>query len=98
MREQSLIAAIKSQIGDFEALKRRGVEVRIVCTGHGEGQRLDVHDAVGSEVVGEGGKGRKVCVVCCGPGGLADSVRGAVVDVVGKKGVRVDLVEEAFCW
>jgi hypothetical protein len=25
-------------------------------------------------------------------------VRKSVVDVVGKKGVRVDLVEEAFCW
>lgn len=98
MREESLIAAVNSQIGDFEVLKGRGVEVRIVCTGNGKGGRVDAREVVVTEVMSEGGKGRKVCVICCGPGGLADSVRAAVVDVVGKKGVHVDLVEEAFCW
>jgi predicted ferric reductase len=97
-REESLIAAVKSQIGDLEELKAKGVEVRIVCTGIGDEARVGVGEVVQREVLSEGGKRRKVCVVCCGPGALADGVRKSVVGVVGKKGVSVDLVEEAFCW
>jgi predicted ferric reductase len=97
-REESLIAAMKSQIGDLEELKAKGVDVRIVCTGTGDEARVDVNEMVKTEVQSEGAKTRKVCVVCCGPGALADGVRKSVVGVVGKKGVSVDLVEEAFCW
>lgn len=97
-REESLIAAGSSQIGDVEELKAKGVEVRVVCTGTGDGERVDVQELVRGEAMSEGAKGRSVCVVCCGPGALADGVRSSVVGVVGKKGVSVDLVEEAFCW
>jgi predicted ferric reductase len=96
-REESLINAIRSQIGDIESLRGKGVEIKIVCTENGE-ERLNVRDVVGRQVESEGLNGRRVCVVCCGPGALADGVRGAVVGCVGKRGVSVDLVEEAFCW
>jgi hypothetical protein len=49
-------------------------------------------------VMSEGRVGRKACVVSCGPGGMADEVRKAVVGSIGKMGVSVELVEEAFCW
>lgn len=93
-----MIAAGRSQIGDVEALKTKGVEVRIVCTGIGDEARVDVGELVREEVMSEGVNRRSVCVVCCGPGALSDGVRKSVVGVVGKKGVSVDLVEEAFCW
>jgi predicted ferric reductase len=98
VREESLIAAVSSQMGDVEELNAKGVEVRVVCTGIGDGERVDVQELVRAEVLGEGGEGRKVCVVSCGPGALADGVRKSVVGVVGKKGASVDLIEEAFCW
>jgi hypothetical protein len=68
-----------------------------VCTGIGDGERVDVQEVVQKEVVSEGEKKRSVCVISCGPGTLADGVRKSV-GVVGKKGVGVDLVEETFCW
>lgn len=97
-REESLIAAVSSQTGDAEELKAKGVDVRVVCTGIGDGERVDVAGVVEDEVLSEGTKGRRVVVVSCGPGALADGVRKSVVGVVGKKGASVDLVEEAFCW
>ncbi|KAE9375350.1 hypothetical protein N431DRAFT_463438 [Stipitochalara longipes BDJ] len=97
-REKSVIAAVRRQIGGVEELKAKGVEIRVLCTGIGDGERVDVQELVSGDVMSEGAKGRRVCVVCCGPGALADGVRKSVVDVVGKKGVGVELVEEAFCW
>lgn len=97
-REESLIAAVRSQIGDIEILKGKGVEVRIVCTGIGDVERIDVQELVQKEAVREGGSEKKMCIISCGPGVLADGVRKSVVGVVGKKGVSIDLVEEAFCW
>jgi predicted ferric reductase len=97
-REESLITAVSSQTGDVEELRAKGVEVTVVCTGIGDGERADVQQLVSREVESEGSKGRSVCVISCGPGALADGVRKSVVGVVGKNGVRVDLVEEAFCW
>ena len=93
-----MIAAVRSQIGGIEALKIKGVEVRTVCTGTREGERVDVQELVKEEVMSEGAKGRSVCAVCCGPGALVDGVRKSVVGAVRKKGVDVDLVEDAFCW
>ena len=100
VREESLIRAIKSQLGDLEVLRQRGVEVTITCTGESDEQsrRMDVGAVVREEVISERKTGRKVCVISCGPGGLADEVRKAVVDSIGKMGVSVELVEEAFCW
>lgn len=98
VREESLIQAVRAQIGDIEELKGRGVDVKIVWTGNGDENRIDVKEVVGKEIESEATKGRSVCVVSCGPGALADGVRKAVVGCVGKKGVRVELVEEAFCW
>jgi predicted ferric reductase len=100
VREESLIRAIKSQLGDLEALRRKGVEITITCTEEGDEQsrRMDVGAVVRGEVMSEGKVGRKACVVSCGPGGMADEVRKAVVGSIGKMGVSVELVEEAFCW
>jgi predicted ferric reductase len=100
VREQSLIRAIKSQLGDFEMLRGKGVEITIAWTGEGDEQsrRIDIDTTVGGEVMSEGRVGRKVCVVSCGPGGMSDEVRKAVVGSIGKMGVSVELVEEAFCW
>jgi predicted ferric reductase len=99
-REESLIRAIKSQLGDLELLRQKGVQVTIACTGEGDEQsrRTDVGAVVREEVMNEGRVGRKVCVVSCGPGGMADEVRKTVVGSIGKTGVSVELVEESFCW
>jgi predicted ferric reductase len=97
-REESLVKAIRSQIGDGPELGRKGVEIRIVDTSVAGGERLDVDEVVRGEVLGEENEGRKVAVVVCGPGGMADAVRGAVVGCIGKGDVEVELVEESFCW
>ena len=99
-REKSLIAAIKSQLEDLDVLRRKGVELTIVCTGENDAndRRLDVRSIVTGELESEGNVGRKVCVVSCGPGVMADTVRAAVVRSIGKRGVDVKLVEEAFGW
>jgi hypothetical protein len=97
-KEESLITAIRSQLCDLELLKTQGGEIDIVFTGIDEdvGNRPDVRGILRERVLGEGLVGRKVCVVSCVPGGMADTVRAAVVSCVREKGVCVELVEEAF--
>lgn len=41
-------------------------------------------DRVRAEVLSAGHDGRKVCIVSCGPGSMADQIRTAVVGCVGK--------------
>lgn len=100
VREESLIKAINSQLGDTDALRRKGVELQIVHTRDDDpsSRRLNVDEVVRNELLGEEDRGKKVCVVMCGPGGMADTVRSAVVGCIGQKGVDVELVEESFCW
>jgi hypothetical protein len=96
-KEESLIAAVKSQLKSGDELSRKGAGFSIVCTGVRE-QRLNVKRVVYDEVKSEGNAARKVCVVSYGPGGMADEVRAAVVECIGKTRVWVELVEEAFGW
>jgi len=96
-KEESLITAVKSQFGNVDDLRRKGVELSIVCTGTG-GERLNIREAVRQEVESEEHTARKVCVVSCGPGGMADEVRASVVDSTGRNGVQIELVEESFGW
>jgi predicted ferric reductase len=99
-REESLIRAVKSQLDDAGILAGQGVQLRIVCTGGGNEReaRMDFGALVKRLVVSEGRNGRRVAVVSCGPGAMADGIRAAVVDCLGLEGVEVELVEEAFCW
>jgi predicted ferric reductase len=101
-REESLITAIKSQLADAEELRRKGVEVNIVSTGEADdgqsAERLDISEVIRGELGSERNTGRNVCVVSCGPGGMADVVRAAVVRNIGKNGVDVGLIEDVFAW
>lgn len=74
--------------------EKYGVELDIRCTA-GE-ERLDMSDVVRREVVGLA-RSKRVAVLVCGPGGMADEVRRCVVDVMGN-GPLVDYHEEAFTW
>lgn len=91
------MSAIEGQLGDVTELRRKGVEVNIFC-GQRKTGRMEVRDVVMSEVLGEASAGRKTAVVSCGPGAFSDSIRAAVVECIGKKGVSVEYIEEAFCW
>ena len=70
--------------------------------GQGEGEgRMDVRRLIRDEVQAEENKGKRVCVISCGPGGMSDEVRGEVVACLGGRDMNVaslELVEEAFCW
>lgn len=86
-REESLIKAVRSQLGDIGALRNKGVELRIFCTASTEGERVSIQELVrgevrnGSQTFKEGGSRRvKLCVLSCSPGTMADLVRAAVVD------------------
>jgi hypothetical protein len=94
-REESLIIAVKSQRGAVEELRRKGAELSVVCTGIRE-RRFNISWIVKKEVESEENAARKVCVVTCGPGGMADEVRAMVVDCTGKNGVQIELVDESF--
>lgn len=105
-REESLIKAITLQLGGVAALKKKGVVLKIMCTGSGEGeQRVNIKELVRSQirseihVFGENGpRTMKICVLSCGPGRVADLVRAAAIESIGTKGVDISLVEDAFCW
>jgi predicted ferric reductase len=105
-REDSLIQAVSSQFGDLTVLGAKGVELRISCTSSGEGaHRVDVKGLLRDEIRTEsqryrnnGSRRRKLCVLSCGPGRMADAVRAAVVGSVETEGIVVNLVEDAFCW
>ncbi|KAF8858863.1 hypothetical protein BDZ45DRAFT_742873 [Acephala macrosclerotiorum] len=95
-REESIAEAIESQLGDIEELRRKGVEINIFCGGRS--QKMNVQNVVKGEVMGEASAGRRTCVVSFGPGAMSDSIRASVVECIGKKGVSVEYIEEAFCW
>jgi predicted ferric reductase len=57
------------------------------------GQRMDIADALGAVM----DKQKKILVLVCGPGGLADDVRRQVVSCA-KRGYDVELTEESFTW
>ncbi|KAI6711438.1 ferric reductase like transmembrane component [Diplocarpon mali] len=79
-----------------------GVECRWTCTGTGTADsaagagdgRMDVDALVREEAVGV----RRLAVLVCAPGTLADEARRVVVGVVGEGGTRIDLHEESFAW
>ncbi|PVH70598.1 hypothetical protein DL98DRAFT_661067 [Cadophora sp. DSE1049] len=82
-----------------------GVECLWTCTGaeavgKGEGEegvgvgRLDVSQVLTEEV----GSVKRLAVLVCAPGGLADSVRREVVRLHGEGGTRIDLHEDSFAW
>jgi len=58
------------------------------------GQRLDIRGILAQEV--ENGWDR-IGVVACGPGGLCDDVRAAVVEL-GRKGAKLELEVDAYSW
>ncbi|CAK7211544.1 hypothetical protein SCUCBS95973_001151 [Sporothrix curviconia] len=48
---------------------------------------------------GPNGANRKLGVIACGPGRMADEARRAVVDVLGRRGTgNIDYLEESFQW
>lgn len=60
------------------------------------GERFVMKDVLAKEVEVLGGKGR-LGVVVCGPAGMCDELREAVVEVC-RRGVAVELHVEAFVW
>lgn len=85
----SVKAGNEGLVGEFEnAMEGEEKDVRI-------GVRFDVSEVVERE--GERLEGGRLGVVVCGPAGMCDEVREAVV-VLLKKGVSVELCVEAFCW
>jgi hypothetical protein len=96
-KEIGLIDAVKGMVPtDAEA---RGVELRFTCTERStredENKRMDIGQIIQAEAQGLGSK--KLAVVSCGPGDMADVVRAEVVDSL-RKGRSVELYEEAFAW
>lgn len=81
-----------------------GVECLWTCTGSEacvkEGEegvgvgRLDVGKVLMEEV----GSVKRLAVLVCAPGGLADGVRREVVRLHGEGGTRIDLHEDSFAW
>lgn len=74
-----------------------GVELRWRCTGEkgeegGEG-RMDVGEVLGSEMQGV----KRLAVLVCAPGGMADDIRRGVASRAGG-GTVVDYFEESFAW
>ncbi|CAK7265056.1 hypothetical protein SEPCBS57363_001387 [Sporothrix epigloea] len=48
---------------------------------------------------GPNGANRRLAVIACGPGRMADEARRTVVDVLGRRGVgNIDYLEESFQW
>lgn len=60
-----------------------------------ENMRIDIVRVIQAEV--QGLRKKKLAVMSCGPGGMADVVRIEVVKLV-RKGHNVELFEEAFAW
>ena len=56
--------------------------------------RLDVGQVLMEEV----GSVKRLAVLVCAPGGLADGVRREVVRFHGERGTRIDLHEDSFAW
>lgn len=59
------------------------------------GKRLDVRSILDVEI---DGKVKHVMVITSGPQAMADDVRAAVVNIIGRTGVNVKLVDERFSW
>ncbi|KAH9223873.1 hypothetical protein DL95DRAFT_484605 [Leptodontidium sp. 2 PMI_412] len=98
VREESIVSAVKNMIGDTDILARYGVEVMILRKSD-DGSRVDLGDLIKNEISGAHNVGKKVCVVACAPGAMADVIRSNVVSCIGMKGpAGVELVEEAFAW
>jgi predicted ferric reductase len=78
------------------------LEVKLWCTGrneHDEGvtDKSESRMSIGEVLDGVMETGKKIVVIVCGPGGFADEARAQIVLQV-KKGMEIDLVEEAFAW
>ena len=98
VREESMVSAVQAMIGDVDSLARYGVEVRILRKSD-DGSRVDLGDLIKTEISAGHNVGKKVCVVTCAPGAMADVIRSTVVGSIGMKGpAGVELVEEAFAW
>ncbi|KAH7403806.1 hypothetical protein BKA64DRAFT_744334 [Cadophora sp. MPI-SDFR-AT-0126] len=98
VREESMISAVRKMIGDTNSLARRGVQVMILQKSDDE-RRIDLGDLIRNEFSGAHNIGKKLCVVTCAPGAMADVIRSTVVACIGMKGpAGVELVEEAFAW
>jgi hypothetical protein len=101
-RSASLIAAIRSQLPQPESLRAQGVGAHFVCTA--AEPRLDICALIEHELRTArelAGGSCDVVVITCGPGSMADAVRGAVVrnlEVSTRQRGRVDVLEEAFSW
>ena len=61
------------------------------------GSRFDVQELIEREAVAGDKESGRLGVVVCGPGGMCDDVREAVVRAC-RSGVVVELLVEAFCW
>lgn len=98
VREESMVSAVRRMIEDQESLARAGVEVMIIRKSD-DGQRVDLGELIKREIGSVENYAKKVCVVTCAPGAMADVIRSAVVGCIGMKGPSgVELVEESFAW
>ncbi|CAD0088056.1 unnamed protein product [Aureobasidium vineae] len=107
-REESLIQHVSTSLlpDSAASAQNKQIEYRFWCTGEQGSQdkgleqgsdlrrgRMNVEEVV--RLVAE--KGKRVVVVVCAPGGMADEARAAVVGCL-RDGMPVDLIEKAFAW
>jgi predicted ferric reductase len=99
VREANLLTYVRrellppSQVGD-----QRSLEYSFHVTGDSDGtekaqRRMNVDETMDTVLA----KGKKIVVLVCGPGGLADDVRRGVVRA-NLAGYDVELLEESFAW
>lgn len=103
MREHGLLEyARRELLPPPGRMGERSLEYRLHVTGTPQDKeaansastgRMDIEATLGSVM----DKSKKIVVLVCGPGGLADDVRREVVSC-SKSGFDVELIEESFAW
>jgi hypothetical protein len=97
-KEPELLAHVADHM--LPKLAGEALEVKLWCTGRNEHDKgvKDKSESrmnVGEVIDGVMEIGKRIVVIACGPGSFADESRAQIVLQV-KKGMEVDLVEEAF--
>ena len=105
MKASRLVLAWSYREREFEEIVRNmlpvdaaalGVEFVSHFTGdkgHGE-KRMAISEVLRAEVEGV----KRLAVLVCAPGGMADDVRREVVAQIGNGGTMIDYHEDSFAW
>jgi predicted ferric reductase len=96
VRESSLVEVFKSHLPPDVLLTERNVDITIVCKEMGD-RRLNCEDILDRELSGKETI-KRLAVLVCGPGKMADEIRAIVAEFRGYNYIKVSLVEESFGW